>query len=76
MSTFNKTEYDKQYKQTNIKRIAFDVSKEEYETFSEYCTKINMQKVTYLKMLIDNDAISRGYTAIFGKDKRFRKEND
>ena len=74
MSTFNKTEYDKQYKQTNIKRIAFDVSKEEYETFSEYCTKINMQKVTYLKMLVDNDAISSGYNAIFGKDKRFRKD--
>ena len=76
MSNFYKKEYDRIYIRNNIKKVKLAMSKEEYETFSEYCTKINMQKVTYLKMLVDNDAISKGYVAIFGKDKRFRKVDD
>lgn len=75
MSNFDKKEYDRIYIKNNIKKVELAMSKEEYETFSEYCTKINMQKATYLKMLVDNDAISRGYNAIFGKDKRFRKDD-
>ena len=51
------------------------MSKDEYAAFEAHCTKIGMQKATYLKMLVDNDAISKGYNAIFGKDKRFRKDD-
>lgn len=75
MSNFDKKEYDRIYIKNNIKKVELAMSKEEYETFSEYCTKIGMQKAIYLKMLVDNDAISRGCTAIFGKDKRFRKDD-
>lgn len=75
MSNFDKKEYDRIYIKNNIKKVELAMSKEEYETFCEYCTKIGMQKATYLKMLVDNDAISRGYNAIFGKDKRFRKDD-
>ena len=73
MSNFDKKEYDRIYIKNNIKKAELAMSKEEYETFSEYWTKIGMQKATYLKMLVDNDAISKGYNAIFGKDKRFKK---
>ena len=76
MSNFNKKEYDIQYMKNNVKRVVLNMSKDEYAAFEAHCTKINMQKATYLKMLVDNDAISKGYTAIFGKDKRFRKVDD
>lgn len=73
MSNFDKKEYDRIYIKNNIKKVELAMSKDEYESFCAYCDKINMQKATYLKILVDNDAISRGYTAIFGKDKRFKK---
>lgn len=74
MSNYNKIEYNKQYIKDNVKRVVLNMSKDEYAEFEAHCTKIGMQKATYLKMLVDNDAISKGYNAIFGKDKRFRKE--
>ena len=76
MSNFNKMEYNSSYNKNKTKLVTLRMSEHEYETFCEYCTNIGMQKATYLKMLVDNDAISKGYNAIFGKDKRFRKEND
>lgn len=75
MSNYNKIEYNKQYIKDKVKRVVLNMSKDEYAAFEAHCTKINMQKATYLKMLVDNDAISRGYNAIFGKDKRFRKDD-
>ena len=73
---FNKTEYNMQYRKDNVKRIELVMSKDEYELFNAYCTKLDINRCAYLKMLVDNDAISRGYNAIFGKDKRFRKVDD
>lgn len=38
----------------------------EYDAFNEYCTNINVNRSAYVKKLINEDAIKRGYKPIFG----------
>lgn len=38
----------------------------EYDAFNEYCTNIDVNRSAYVKKLINEDAIKRGYKPIFG----------
>lgn len=38
----------------------------EYDAFNEYCTNIDVNRSAYVKKLINDDAIKRGYKPIFG----------
>ena len=65
MSKFNKIEYNTLYNKNNRKPFLFGMRKDENELFIAYCTKINIKPSTYLKNLVNIDAINRGYEPIF-----------
>ena len=70
MSNFDQNEYNKLYNSTKRKRFSWNISNDEYDSLYEYCTNINVQISTYLKNLVNADAIARGYDPIFANDRR------
>ena len=65
MGEFCKKEYDKQYNKNNRSMIRVNVSNDEKAAFEEYCAKIGVVPSTYLKRLINEDAIRNGLELIF-----------
>lgn len=51
-NTFDKSEYNKEYKQKMYKQLKFDVKPEFYEMFNNYCTDNNISKAELLRTAI------------------------
>ena len=65
MGEFCKKEYDKQYNKNHRTMIRVNVSNAEKAAFEEYCTALGVVPSTYLKRLINEDAVRNGMEPIF-----------
>lgn len=65
MGEFCKKEYDKQYNKTHRTMIRINVSNEEKTAFEEFCAQIGVVPSTYLKRLINREAVQNGVSPIF-----------
>lgn len=65
MGEFCKKEYDKQYNKLHRTMIRINVSNDEKAAFEEYCAQMGVVPSTYLKQLINQDAVQRGVEPIF-----------
>lgn len=65
MGDFSKKEYDKQYNKNHRSMIRVNVSNEEKAAFEKYCSEIGVVPSTYLKRLINEDAVRRGMEPLF-----------
>ena len=50
--TFNRKEYDKEYKQKMYKQLKFDVKHDFYEMFNNYCTDNGITKAELFRIAI------------------------
>lgn len=65
MGEFNKSDYDKLYNKTKRKMYGWNLSSQEYQAFYDYCLELEIDRSSYLKKLVNEDAIKRGYNPIF-----------
>lgn len=66
MSDLDKYEARKKYNANKTKVFPLRLILPEYDAFNEYCTNIDVNRSAYVKKLINEDAIKRGYKPIFG----------
>ena len=72
--TFNRKEYDKEYKQKMYKQLKFDVKHDFYEMFNNYCTDNGINKselfriaiIEYIENHWYNSRIIK-YNALYGR---------
>ena len=50
--TFNRKEYDREYKQKMYKQLKFDVKHDFYEMFNNYCTDNGINKAELFRIAI------------------------
>ena len=66
MGDINKNSAKKKYNADKTKLFTLRLILSEYDAFNEYCTNIDVNRSAYIKKLINEDAIKRGYKPIFG----------
>ena len=75
MSDTNKNNAKKKYNANKTKLFTLRLILPEYDAFNEYCTNIDVNRSAYIKKLINEDAIKRGYKPIFGSTTDGNKDD-
>ena len=65
MPSFNKSAYDSEYIKQKRKMYGWNLKAEEYQAFIELCDHIGKDRSTYLKKLVNADAVQRGLDLVF-----------